>query len=176
MREYLWKVTVEGVEHRISCSVEGNRYVLYADDDHVANIYRKSARTMWYGLEESVTMFGKRCTFVVWDEKPDVAVDGVLIGSGVDYQQALVKKNARKLVGYRVAFWCGILLIAVLVALICFGRVNNPEDWIDTGIRAAIGIWFVSFSVWKLRRLTRDANRSIIGEDNFQRSDCSNEL
>ena len=108
-REHTWNVIIDGVEHLIYCCFEGNRYVLYADDDHVANVYRKSVRAMWQGLEEPVTICGKPCLFIVWDEKPDIVVNGMLVGKGVDYHIALKKEKLRNeaWLSHRILGWRG---------------------------------------------------------------------
>lgn len=163
-REYTWEVTIDGAMRRIYCRFEGNRYVLYADEDHVANIYRKSVHTMWQGMEESVNICGKECLFVVWDERPDIVVDGRLVGRGIDYQKALKKKNAGFLTGYRIVFWAGVGLLAVMAVLICAGW-GSAADWDDVIISIIAGVWMVIWGARNMRRLTPAKNGSIIGED-----------
>ena len=165
-REHTWNVIIDGVEHLIYCCFEGNRYVLYADDDHVANVYRKSVRAMWQGLEEPVTICGKPCLFIVWDEKPDIVVNGMLVGKGVDYHIALKKKNSGMRLGYRTVFWAGVALLVVRAVLLCVGMEKGMEDWIDAVISAVAGIWMVIWSYRSLRKLTLSQNRFIIGKEN----------
>ena len=173
-REHTWNVTIDGVQHEVYCRFEGNRYVLYADDDHVANVYRKSAHTMWYGMEEPVTMFGKPCIFIVWDEKPDIVVDGRIIGRGVDYEKALAKKNNRPSLGYWIIFWAGVFLLLVVAALV-LTKWRNITSWRDYIIGGTAAIWMIFWSVKNLVQLTHGENRSIIAEDKSKGAN-SNEL
>jgi hypothetical protein len=153
-REHTWDVTIDGVQHEVYCRFEGNRYVLYADDDHVANIYRKSTHTMWQGMEEPVTICGKPCIFIVWDEKPDIVVDGRIVGRGISYEKALKKKNSGFLVGYRIFFWVGVLLVSVVAAL-ALNRWGSIISWRDYIICGGTGIWMI---IWSARNLTKLAS------------------
>ena len=162
-REHTWDVTVDGVEHQVYCRFEGNRYVLYADDDHVANVYRKSVHTMWQGMEEPVTMFGKPCSFIVWDEKPDIVVDGRIIGRGISYEKALKRKDSRLKIAYGAVFYSGILLLIVLFLRLCLGL--HPEDWFDAVISAVAGLWMTIWGGKNMFQLTGRKNEPIISED-----------
>jgi hypothetical protein len=142
-KEYFWDVTIDGEPHQLYCSFTGNKYVLYVDDDHIANVYRKSVATMWHGMEEPVTICGKECLFLVWDEKPDFVIDGRLIGKNIDYEKALKKKNNSLFTAYRIVFGAGLLLLTLLVVLICMRWVTF--DLHDLIICVGVGIWM---TVW----------------------------
>ncbi len=164
-REHTWNVTIDGVQHEVYCRFEGNRYVLYADDDHVANVYRKSVHTMWQGMEEPVVMFGKPCIFIVWDEKPDIVVDGRIIGRKISYEKALKRKNNQNVIAYGVVFFSGILLLLVLTILLIF-RGFNINEWFDALISWSTGIWMTIWGGKNMFRLTGRPKMPIISEDN----------
>jgi uncharacterized protein YacL (UPF0231 family) len=92
-KEYTWDVTIDGENHRVSCNLAGNKYQIWVDDEELTVVYRQSHRQMRNGLEREFSIGGKKCLFVVWDEKPDLVVEGMLLKSGKDYFQEKAKRK-----------------------------------------------------------------------------------
>lgn len=162
-KEYIWDVTIDAEDHRVSCILKGNKYVLHVDDDFLANVYRKSMAPD--DLECPVTICGKTCLFIVWDSKPDLVVDGILLSRGLDHQQALAKRNKDFRMVYRVIFWCGVALLA-MVAIFALLGLGNAEDHDDLVFYTIAGVCSVIYGYDKTRRLTLPKNGPIISEEN----------
>ncbi len=75
-----WHVRIHGHKHRVTCKIEMNKYVIFVDDHHLTNIYRDSMKKMRMGFEQTLRICGQDCLFVVWDERPDLVVDGFIQG------------------------------------------------------------------------------------------------
>ena len=154
-REFQWKVTLDGVPHRVYCRFAGDRYVLYADGVYETEILRKSAHTMWDGMEQPVTLFGKECIFVVWDEKPDVVIDGRLIGRKRNYVKAQKRRGNRIFVGYGILFGA-CALVFVLVMCLLFMGLGAQMGWVNVAITLAAVLTIGAWSGKQLWRLTHD--------------------
>lgn len=77
LKEHEWSVTVDGVSHTILCQVMDNKYVLWADDEHIQTIYRKAFQRIRGGIDQVLELWGKQCHFVVWqNEKVEFFLDG----------------------------------------------------------------------------------------------------
>ena len=153
-KEYTWNVTVAGVTHRVSCVTANNKYQIFVDDDFLTNVYRKSVRAMAReGLEEGLDICGKECLFLVWDEKPDLVVDGVLLGQGIDFASAKEKRFKGAKLVYRCVFWIGVALLALmgLCALMGWGEAIG---WDDVIIYTVAAIWMMIYGGRKMWRLT----------------------
>ncbi len=86
-KEYTW--TINGKE--ISCQESGNKFFIYEGDDFVATVYKKT-----FGItDEEVTVCGVPCRFVVINEKPDIAVDGIFLGSRKSYSEQAKEQRRR---------------------------------------------------------------------------------
>lgn len=160
-REYLWKVTLDGTAHEVYCRFAGDRYLLYADGVYVTEILRKSVTTMWYGMKKSITVFGKPCLFIVWDERPDLVMDGRLIGRGMDYEKALKRWSSRIYLGYGIVLAACVLLLIAVVVVLCLGmalRIGLGSILISLAASLTIGLW----SGKHLWQLTHGENRPII--------------
>lgn len=162
-KEYVWNVLIDGEDHSVSCVLKGNKYVLHVDDEFLTNVYRKSMAPD--DLECPVTICGKACLFIVWDAKPDLVVDGILLSRAVDHQQALAKRNKDFRMVYRVIFWCGVAIL-VLVAVFALLGLGNTADYDDMAFYTIAGVWMVIYGHDKTRRLTLPKNGPIIGEEN----------
>jgi hypothetical protein len=151
-REFIWKVTLHGVPHEVYCRFAGDRYILYADGVYTAEIMRQSTSTMWYGMEEPVTLFGEQCLFVVWDEKPDLVIDGRLIGRKHNYEKSKKRMGNRILVGYGILLGVCVSVFVLVICLLCLG-MGAQMGWIDVLITLAavttIGAWSAK-QLWRL--------------------------
>lgn len=90
LKEYEWQVTVDGTAHTILCQVMDNKYVLWADDEHIRTIYRKAFQRIRGGIDETLELWGKPCHFVVWqNEKIEFFYDGQSVGGQGKDQNAM---------------------------------------------------------------------------------------
>lgn len=165
---YAWDLTADGATHSVECVLMGNKYVLFVDDIFLTNVYRKSIGVG--DLQVPVSICGKECLFVVWDEQPDLAVDGMMLGSNRDYGTALEKRQKGHLKVYRSVFWIGVVLLAVVALLAAFG-FGPAVGYDDLVIYAVAGVWMVLFGHIKIRRLTLLKNGPIIGKDKKEGAD-----
>lgn len=135
-KQITWEIKADDTLHRVTCTSAGNRYEIWADDEDLTVVYRQSVRRMYFGIEQEIELFGKKCLFVVWDERPDIVVDGRMLGKNTDYLQAREKRKLTSCKGFRITFWIGVLLIfAALVLTIVFPQIKLVGKW----VRIALG-------------------------------------
>lgn len=139
-REYHWEVPVDGTIHRVTCTPTGNRYIIWVDDEESTVVYRLSSRKMRDGLEKKLDICGKECLLVVWDERPNLVVDGQMLGSGKNFQQEKEKRIKGILLLYQLFFVLAAVLLAVVIVFFCFG-------WIDKSERAGYVRYMIA-SIW----------------------------
>lgn len=167
-KEYVWQLTIDGEDHRVECILAGNKYTLYVNDAFLTNVYRKTFRLD--DLELPVMICGKECLFIVWDAKPDLVMDGILLSRGVDYQQAMTKRNKDHQMVHRLVFWFGVTIL-VLVAVFAVIGVMNGQVY-DDMLFYTVGGWFmVIYGHDKTRWLTHPKNSPIITEENNEGAD-----
>ena len=152
-REFIWKVTLHGEAHEVYCRFAGDRYILYTDGVYTAEIMRKSTSTMWNGMEEPVTVLGQDCLFVVWDEKPDLVVDGRLIGRNRSYEKSKKRKGNRIFIGYGILLGVCASGFVLVICLLCLG-MGAQMGWIDVLITLAVVTTIGAWSAKQLWRLT----------------------
>lgn len=128
-KEYCWDISIDGESHQVCCELSNNKYILYLDEEHLTNVYRDFPRKMHFGLEAEIEIRGKKCLFVVWDETPDLVVDGVMQGKKIDYEQAREKRKQSSCKAFRILFWVALLwtcavslltVVHILTAEQCF--------------------------------------------------------
>lgn len=142
-KELKWNVTVDGCDHCVSCRATGNKYEIWVDDSDLTVVYRPSFRRMGRGLEHELKIGGKSCLFLVWDERPDLVVDGVLQYSGKDY---LKEKAKRKRVMVRTLWGLtafGAVVLGYAIVSLCLGLREDPLDWIDSAVYILAGLWII---------------------------------
>ena len=115
-KEYRWVVPVDGVEHTVECVISGNRYILFADGDFWEEIYRQSFPSLQGGIDRVVHLYGKDLHFVVWEEIPDLEVDGILQEAQVSYadRKCLRQRTARRIGSTQMILGGAYLLFAIL--------------------------------------------------------------
>lgn len=159
-KEHQWNVTVDGLTYLVTCTLQGNKYVLYCGDDHVANVYH-SVRT---DSEAPIVVAGKECLFVVWDERPDLVVDGMFLDRKVDYTEALETRKKGFRLTYRIIFWCGIVTFLMTVGYHLL-NIGKALEFSTMRFFATAGLFMVIYGNGKTRRLTHPHKRSIMSED-----------
>lgn len=149
-KEYRWNVTVDGVAHTVQCQPAGNRYLIWVDDEELTVVYRRSYKKMRYGLEERLEICGKQCLFIVWDERADLVVDGIL-SSGKDYQQEKSRRIKRFVSFAWSLFAAGAVLLVAVVVFFCLGWVTtaNRAKYVTYAIAA---VWLMVNSLLQQKR------------------------
>lgn len=153
-REYVWNVTISGVAHQIGCRFAGDRYELYADGVYAVEVLRDRISTMWDGMHEPVSLFGKECIFVVLDEVPDLVIDGIMVGRKRDYEKVLRQRDRRPYVGYGVLLGSCVLLLVAVVWLLASGR-GPQTGWYNVFIALGAAVTMGAWSIKHLWRLTQ---------------------
>ena len=153
-KEYSWNVNVDGVAHHVDCIPTNNKYQMFVDEDFLTNVYRKSVRAMALdGLEEKISVCGKECLFLVWDETPDLVVDGALLGRGIDYASEKEKRNKGAKTVYGIIFWIGVALMVLMGVCALLGW-SKAIGWDDVTIYTIAAIWMMIYGGRKMWRLT----------------------
>lgn len=153
-KEHIWNVSVGGMSHRVSCTLANNHYQIFVDDDFLTNVYRKSFRAMARdGLEETISVCGKECLFLVWDETPDLVVDGILLGRGIDYASAKAKRDKSAKMVYAIVFWIGTALLILMGVCALLGW-SRAIGWDDVTIYTIAAIWMMIYGGRRMWRLT----------------------
>ena len=165
---YVWHMTIDGAVHRVDCVPKGNKYVLYLDDGFLTNVYRKSVGLP--DLEIPLTICDKACSFIVWDQKPDLVVDGILLGRGMDHQQAKMKRQKDHQTVYRIIFWIGLMILA-FAAVYTVLNVEKGLDYETLLFYSVTGVWMIIYGNDKSRRLTHPQNSPIICEEKNEGAD-----
>ena len=144
-KEYTW--AVDG--HRITATFKINKYVIHVDDDHVTNVYRLPAKQMRFGMEESVTILGKTCLFIVWDEIPDLVIDGKMVRRGVDYTKAKESRRRNMIAIYTAIAVFGLIDLLGVFLYAWFGFLLMTDDAIRVwSALLSAGIWMVGMGLW----------------------------
>lgn len=81
-KEYTWKLATENGEKEVTCEVDGNKYHIYVGDAFVKTVFKN----MSGGADVELTIAGVPCRFVSFSDKPDLVVDGIMLGSGKSYE------------------------------------------------------------------------------------------
>lgn len=146
LKEYEWQVSVDGRAHTILCQVMENKYVLWADDQHIQNIYRKAFQRTRGGIDQTLELWGKKCHFVVWqDERVEFFLGGQSLAKlgedesagGASYEER-VRRHQRSMRRYS---WVAV----IIAALVCVGYLAkalsgaNVSEWI-LGFLAVLSI------------------------------------
>lgn len=141
-KEYTWNLN--GKE--ISCEDSGNKYFIYEGEKFITTIYKKT----FGNVDEELTLCGVTCRFVVTKERPDIAVDGVFIGSGEDYDTKASKQRKSSRI-------FGIAELAAGIAVLCFMIAKyiggDKSFWIlPVAAAAAAFAVFGAWDIWANRK------------------------
>ena len=75
-----WVTDIGGKEYSVRCVPQTSLFDVYVDDELVIRVPRKMKHDD-SDSEYDLTIGGKVCQFVIYDGKPDLCVDGVLLGA-----------------------------------------------------------------------------------------------
>jgi len=95
-KQQKWEVTIDGQEYTVTCVTMKTLFEIYVDGDLVMNVPRKM-RNDDSDSEYDIRIGGKRCQIVVYDGKPDLCVDGILIGAQREMDQK-ERRNRRLMI------------------------------------------------------------------------------
>lgn len=109
-KEYKWKVSVDGEIHVVHCEPFKTVFDVYVDGDLAIRVPRRNDEGT--DMEEEIHVGSKLCRFVVYDGKPDLAVDGVLMGA----ERELQRRDLR----YRLLMIFGGIAAAAMSAFAAF--------------------------------------------------------
>ena len=109
-KEYSWKLPTENGEKEVTCEADGNKYHIYVGDAFVKTVFKN----MSGGADVELTIAGVPCRFVSFADKPDLVVDGVMLGSGKSYDE---EKRAE---GKSAATFAICEIFIGLIALVAF--------------------------------------------------------
>lgn len=142
-KEFSWDVR----GHKLTASLKGNKYVLNLDDDYLTNVYRLHPSKMRYGLEASITVLGEKFIFVVWEEVPDLVVDGRMLHRGVDFRIARENRRRNMENMYTATAIFGVIALLGVFLFAWFGLLHdeNLSGW--TAVMTA-GIWMVGMGLY----------------------------
>lgn len=141
-KEYKWQARIDGELYQIECVLSNNRYILYANGEQVAAVYRKLFQDPRGGIIEKVGIAGKDCRFVVWEAQPDLEVDGNLLGAGCTYEEGFQRfRNFLKI--RAIVYFC----LAAGWAVLSLIPPVNVKGLLFTALLLPIG--FMQLRVWK---------------------------
>ena len=133
-KEYTWEISLEGATHLVTCVPRGNKYELWVDDEDLTVVYRPGVRKMNHGLEQALSVGGKSCLFVVWDERPDLVVDDMMQESGKSYSKEKGKRKKGMITAYTIMFCAGIALFGLIIASLFVDALKEKWEWIDYAV------------------------------------------
>ena len=146
-KSYSWNFTLDGVNHHLSATLKNNRYILYLDEEHLVNVYRLPPQKMRYGLEETISILGHACLFIVWEDIPDLVIDGKMVHRGVNYAKAKEARRHNMEVMYTATAIFGLVALAGAFVFACFDILNEDNLRIFSALLSA-GIWMVGHGLW----------------------------
>ena len=145
-KEYIWKLPTENGEKEITCQADGNKYHIYIGDAFVTTVYKN----MSGNADVELTLGGVPCRFVSFADKPDLVVDGRMIGSGKLYETE--KTESRK---NQATFAICEILIGI-IALVAFIAWSVSKDSFVSYIPSfAIPVVFIIFGVVELYNINK---------------------
>ena len=141
-RQYRWNLELDGIPVIVTCEQMGNKYVLYLDDDHLTNIFRLPKNQMHYGLVEDIRLGTRNCKFVVWEEIPDLVVDGRMVHRGVNFETARENRRRNMENMYLVTAVFGMMILLGVFLFASFGWLNE-ETLRGWSAMLMAGTWMV---------------------------------
>ena len=94
--ELKWDVTVDGEEYAVTCVTQKKLFEVYVDGEVMIRVPRKMKNDDT-DSEYDLRIGGKRCQFVIYDGKPDLCVDGILLGAQAELDYLDRRSRRRRL-------------------------------------------------------------------------------
>lgn len=95
-KDLKWNVIIDGTEHLVSCVPQTSLFDVYVDEELAIRVPRKMKHDD-SDSEYDLTVAGKLCQFVVYDGKPDLCVDGILLGAQRELDRLELRSHRRRL-------------------------------------------------------------------------------
>ena len=95
-KDLKWNVMIDGGEHLVSCAPQTSLFDVYVDGELAIRVPRKMKHDD-SDSEYDLIIAGKLCQFVVYDGKPDLCVDGILIGAQRELDRLEQRSRRRRL-------------------------------------------------------------------------------
>lgn len=146
-KEYRWEIMVDGKNATVVCVLQGNKYRLFLNDDHISDIYRLPPKKMHYGLVEDIRIGNERCRFVVWEEIPDLVVDGKLVSRGVDFETARENRRRNMENMYTATAVFGVVALFAAFLFVTLGFLTMENIHVFTSLLMA-GIGMVGMGLY----------------------------
>ena len=102
-KEIKCKAAVNGTVYEVRIARTSKKYDLYVDGEHCSELWLNRIEE---NQEKDVVIGGKRCQFVLYDDEPDLSVDGIL-------QFAQWEQEKTQRFHKRAAFFGGLVMILV---------------------------------------------------------------
>lgn len=126
--EHRWTTEIGGVVHTIICQTEGNRYILWADDDCIKTFYQQLLQTARGGIDKKFELFGYPCHFVVWESQvPDLFLNGESLTDKRGYQDAVIQHN--RIIKILLSFIFVVSMLVCASFAVSTARGANTTQW-----------------------------------------------
>ena len=145
-KEYVWKLPTEKGEKEITCEADGNKYHIYVGDAFVKTVYKN----MSGNAEAELTLAGVPCIFVALSDKPDLVVDGRMLGSGKLYE-AEKRENNKNLATWAVGEII-VGLFALILAVVWAVQNTNFVSYIPAFAIAVVIIVFGAVELYNINK------------------------
>ena len=96
-KDLIWKVDVDGETHVVRCETFKTVFDVYVDDTLAVRVGRNESDGL--DTERDIRVGGKICQFVIYDGKPDLAVDGILQGAESSLRRAELRNRILLVLG-----------------------------------------------------------------------------
>ena len=91
-----WEIEIDGKDYLVHCVPQSSLFDVYVNEELAIRVPRKMKHDD-SDSEYDLTVGGKRCQFVVYDGKPDLCVDGILIGAQRELDYLEQRSRRRRL-------------------------------------------------------------------------------
>jgi len=91
-----WEIEIDGKDYLVHCVLQSSLFDVYVNEELAIRVPRKMKHDD-SDSEYDLTVGGKRCQFVVYDGKPDLCVDGILIGAQRELDYLEQRSRRRRL-------------------------------------------------------------------------------
>ena len=124
-KEYVWKLPTENGEKEITCEADGNKYHLDSGDAFIKTVFKN----MSGNAEVDLTIAGVPCKFVSLADKPDLVVDGRMLGSGNLYKTEKCENEKNLITFALIEIFIGIAALIVAIVMAFSDKNVFSGDW-----------------------------------------------
>ena len=146
-KEYSWKLATENGEKEVTCEADGNKYHVYLGDAFIKTVYKN----MSGNADVELTIAGVPCRLVVFSDKPDLVVDGKMLGSGKLYETE--KSNSRK---NAATFAVGEIFAGIFAFILAAVWSFQARDVVKHIPAFAVSLMFIIFGIVELYNINKE--------------------